>query len=321
MSTIRETRQRLLGLGIAANEANAILSHAHKPPVPRETLYLHPDRDLAPQTTAVVEAMASRRLQGEPLAYVLGVKEFWSLLFKVTRDTLIPRPETEMLIELSLELYDTDAPLRVLDLGTGTGCLLVSTLTMFPQASGVALDVSSAALAVAIENAAAHNLASRATFVQQDMRHLNNTDDIKSWAGDGFDLVLCNPPYIAQDELDVMDTHVVEYEPHVALFADDNGLDMYKQLVQPLRALVRPGGHVLFEVGFQQAQDVVAMYTSSGHFGQSGKLNRSILPDLQGIHRVVALQRNESGPLCQSPPSQSPKITDNLNGYRSIAAS
>ncbi|RHZ17877.1 hypothetical protein DYB37_006292, partial [Aphanomyces astaci] len=238
--------------------------------------------------------LTSRRLGGEPLAYVVGIKEFWSLPFKVTSDTLIPRPDSELLIETLLCLHAKDSPLRILDIGTGSGCLLVAALTEFPSACGVAIDISPAALAVAQTNASTHDVASRATFVEQDMRRFDN---ISHWSTPPpFDIVLCNPPYISVDEIPHMDTDgrflsfLVAYEPHEALFAAQDGLALYSDLRHPLlHRLLRSGGHVMFEVGFRQAQRVCDMYLSAS-FQRSNTLDQVIFQDIQGIDRVVVLQ-------------------------------
>ncbi|RHY66118.1 hypothetical protein DYB34_006999 [Aphanomyces astaci] len=299
VSTIRDAKARLVGRGLASSDVTTLLSHAHDPPLSRESLYLHPDKLL----------LTSRRLGGEPLAYVVGVKEFWSLPFKVTSDTLIPRPDSELLIETLLCLHAKDSPLRILDIGTGSGCLLVAALTEFPSACGVAIDISPAALAVAQTNATTHDVASRATFIEQDLRRLDN---ISHWSTPPpFDIVLCNPPYISVDEIPHMDTDgrilsfrlgsnqqqtygimdaVVAYEPHEALFAAKDGLALYSDMRHPLlRRLLRPGGHVLFEVGFRQAQRVCDMYLSAS-FQRSNTLDQVIFQDIQGIDRVVVLQ-------------------------------
>ncbi|ETW00089.1 hypothetical protein, variant [Aphanomyces invadans] len=289
LSTIRRARRRLAQRGVAASDINVLVAHAHDPPLSRESLFLHPDKLLTPAESQRLEDLTSRRLAGEPLAYVTGVKEFWSLPFKVTKDTLIPRPDSELLIDTLLNLHTKDDPLRILDIGTGTGCLIVAALAEFPNATGVAIDISPAALQVARHNADTHGMASRMICIEQDMRRFDR-DMTLHWATPPFDVVLCNPPYISMDEVPWMDAHVVLHEPHLALFADHDGLALYSVLRSPLRdQLLRPGGHVLFEVGFAQAARVVDLYKGAS-FIQSTRLDRMVVQDVQGIDRVVVMQ-------------------------------
>ncbi|KAF0698426.1 Aste57867_10955 [Aphanomyces stellatus] len=287
-TTLREARRRLVQRGIVSTELNAILAHVFHPPLSREMIFMQPDMPMTTTHSHILDEMSARRLAGEPLAYILGEKDFWSLPFKVTPETLIPRPETELLIDLVLSLHnDKNATFRLLDIGTGSGCLVVAALTEFPNATGVAIDISTGALAVAEENAARHGVTKRVNFLEQDMRTLP-VNNLGCHAL--FDVVLCNPPYIARTDTAAMDAHVLAYEPHSALFADDDGLALYKHLREPLAVMVRPGGHVLFEVGYQQARHVRDWYLASDAYQPSEKLKETIVPDLQGHDRVVALQ-------------------------------
>ncbi len=202
---------------------------------------------------AAFEALVTRRVGGEPVAYIVGRREFWSLDLIVTPDVLIPRADSETLIEAAVAAIPADAGLRVLDLGTGSGALLLATLAQWRLAWGVGVDRSAAALAVAARNADALGLAARAAFVQAD------------WAaaiGGGWDLVLANPPYVRNDAPLARD--VRDYEPAAALFAGEDGLDAYRALLPDLPRLLGPTGLGIIEIGSEQGSAVAAMARALG---------------------------------------------------------
>ncbi|EEY58743.1 methylase subunit of polypeptide release factor, putative [Phytophthora infestans T30-4] len=216
-----------------------------------------------------------RRSKGEPLAYVIGRKEFWSLEFKVTRDTLIPRSDSEILIETLMDQFHPETPLRILDIGTGSGCLLLSALSEFPRATGVGIDISAGALAIAKENAQSNKLEERSEFLLRDLKTLPG---LRSDVAEDealfrrFDVILCNPPYIPGRELDLVGPDVLKYEPHIALFSggaatadkcdlDPKGLRMYRLLHESVDNLKIC---LLVEIGSEdQAREVKELFSSS----------------------------------------------------------
>jgi release factor glutamine methyltransferase len=208
--------------------------------------------DLAVPTGA--DALLARRLAHEPVAHITGTRDFWTLSLKVTPDVLIPRPDSETLIEAALRHFAGQAgPRRILDLGTGSGALLLAALSEWPQATGLGIDISAGALAVARENAGRCGLADRAEFVAGD------------WAQglDGrFDLILCNPPYIEADA--VLAPEVADHEPHGALFAGADGLDCYRRLAPEMARLLETGGIALFEIGHDQGRAVSGLFAAEG---------------------------------------------------------
>jgi release factor glutamine methyltransferase len=232
-------------------------------------------RQLADPTVAVdaapALALARRRGAREPMAYLLGSREFWGLDFQVGPGVLVPRPETETLIEVVLAaLTDRRAALRILDLGTGTGCLLLTLLTLYPNALGIGIDRSATALAYAARNRRAHGLEARSLLVQGD------------WLGavqGPFDLVVANPPYIAPDEPRDPETR---HEPEAALLAGRDGLDAYHALAGPTRSVLRPLGLAVFEIGAGQGPAVTALLE------QAGFHQLAVMPDLAGRPRCVA---------------------------------
>jgi release factor glutamine methyltransferase len=240
-------------------------------------LALVPDRSITPDELERINAFLARRIDArEPVSCILGRREFWSLEFRITPDVLDPRPDSETLVETALGLFPVqDRPLRVLDLGTGSGCLLLAVLHGRPRASGIGVDASEAALAVARQNAAQLGLADRAEFRRGD------------WGAgldEAFDLVLCNPPYIAESERGRLPPEVLHHDPPAALFGGADGLDAYRIILPALRRLLAPGSCALFEIGAGQAERVSAIARASG------LAVCAIRRDLAGRDRCVVLR-------------------------------
>jgi len=234
---------------------------------------------LPPDKFAELQAFIARRRNREPVSQILGQWEFWSLPFFVTSATLTPRPDTETLVQVALDLLpDRGAPLRLLDLGTGSGCLLLALLHELPAARGLAIDRSPEALAVARRNAAALGLAGRAQFA------LGNWAEGLSGA---FDLIVSNPPYIPQDEIPGLMPEVSRHEPLMALDGGRDGLDCYRQLAPQIAALLAPGGLALLEVGQGQAEPAAAILAAAG-LEPAG-----VRADLGGRKRCVILRNNK----------------------------
>jgi release factor glutamine methyltransferase len=233
----------------------------------REQLLLRHLDDPTPET---FDALIDRRLTHEPIAYITGTRDFWTISLAVGPGVLIPRPDSETLIEAAVERFpDAEAPLRILDLGTGPGTLLLAALAHWPEAHGLGVDASPDALDYARRNAELLNLADRASF------RLGNWAD--GVAGQ-FDLILCNPPYIGTDES--LPAEVRDHEPGAALFAGPDGLDDYRVIATQLPRLIAPGGMAAIEIGATQAAAVSALLTAQG-------LNVAVRRDLAGRDRCV----------------------------------
>lgn len=219
-------------------------------------------------------ALVDRRLRHEPVAHITGTRDFWTLTLAVSRDVLIPRPDSETLIEAAVEHYRSGrGPRAILDLGTGSGALLLAALDQWREARGLGVDISAQALAVARGNARRCGMEARARF-----RPGNWCDGI---AG-RFDLILANPPYIATTA--TLPPDVCEHEPHIALFAGEDGLDAYRDIADGLRRVMDAGAIALIEIGFDQGESVAALFRGKGF---TVELKR----DLGGRARCLKLKR------------------------------
>jgi len=219
------------------------------------------------------------RAQGKPLQYITGHQEFFGLDFEVTSDVLIPRPETELLVETALKFVDSDTAPAFCDVGTGSGCIAITLVTQIPQSRAVAVDISPAALEVAKRNAARHAVLDRVDFAVSDcFSELKAEETI-------FDLIVSNPPYVAERALEGLQREVRDFEPRVALQAGVDGLDVVRRLLSEAGKFLKTGGHLLLEIGFDQHDAVRGLIDSS-----TWKL-LDIHQDLQGIPRIVALQK------------------------------
>jgi release factor glutamine methyltransferase len=274
----RDTAVALTAAGIdnARFEARLLVSKASGRTI--ETLIAH-GNDVAPaDVIARLRKIAARRVQREPMAYILGEREFWGIPFRVTPDVLVPRPDSETLIEAALAMMpDRNRPWRFLDLGVGSGCLLLTLLKEFPAARGVGMDASAAALAVAAANAATMGQVDRITFVLGDW----SEPGWETRLGAPFDLVLSNPPYIATGAIAGLMTEVARFEPKQALDGGPDGLAAYRQIARAGRKLITKGGRLLVEAGEGQAPEIAAI------FEEHGITPEAPWKDLSGIDRVV----------------------------------
>lgn len=279
---LREAADALRASGVseARREAASLLAHAAG--LDRTQVITRAGEELSAARLASFRAAVARRASGEPLQYIRGAQEFYGLDFEVTSDVLIPRPETELLVEAALELLrDTPAPL-VCDVGTGSGCILVSLLHARPDARGFGLDISPAALRVAERNAGRNGVAAgeRARFAVSDCFDVWADDD----APPRFDLIASNPPYVAESDLEGLQREVREHEPRVALTPGGDGLSVIRRLVKDAPRFLKPCGHLVMEIGYDQHERVGALVDASVW------TLLDIHRDLQGIPRTVALR-------------------------------
>lgn len=261
----------LLGFGGMANsgrDSRALLAHALD--IPPDRLVLHAEREVSAAEMAAYEALLHRRLEHEPVSRIIGKRMFWGMDFKLTPDVLDPRPETETLVAAALE---GPTPRRLLDLGTGSGILAVSLLAQWRETIGVATDLSAGALAVAGENAASHGVADRLALIEADW-----LDGIDGW----FELIVSNPPYVAEGEMAGLEPEVRDHDPQIALTPGGDGLDAYRAITARAPAHLAPGGRLMLEIGPTQGPAVAGMLAAAG------LESVTVLPDLDGRTRVVS---------------------------------
>lgn len=268
--------RRLREGGVDSPEADARLMLQHATGHSQLELLTRPSEPLGEAERDGLEMLLQKRLQGVPIARLLGWRDFWGLRFRLSPDTLEPRPDSETVIEEAIALMGQrgiSAP-RILDLGTGTGCLLVALLSEWPRATGLGVDISADAVATASRNAADNGVSGRATF------------QLGSWA-DGlsgpFDLIVSNPPYIAADDIAGLAREVRDHDPLRALDGGPDGLEPYRRIIPALPRLLAPGGVAVLEIGAGQHRAVGGLAASAGLAGHSSRA------DLGGHVRAVGL--------------------------------
>lgn len=261
------------GLGEAAGDARFLLMGLLG--LEARDLLVAGDQRLHDHEAAALDAALARRLSGEPVARILGAWEFWGLPIRLGPETLVPRPDTEILVEAALAtVSDRSAPVRCLDLGTGSGCILAALLSELPGAFGTGLDRSEPALRIARHNIVANGFGSRSAFAVSDW-----CDAIRG----RFDLVVSNPPYIARDVIRTLHREVHEHDPLAALDGGPDGLDAYRRILDGVRTqnLLAPGGMLALEIGYDQAETVRDLAVAAGF------ADRGLTRDLAGHDRVL----------------------------------
>jgi release factor glutamine methyltransferase len=258
----------------------------------RTWIYTHPEDALERAALDRYFTLVERRAAGEPTQYLTGKQEFWGLEFEVTPAVLIPRPETEHVVEVALERLGPrgikinmktgapSPPLRIGDVGTGSGCLAVALARELPHAKVLATDISASALEIARRNSARHGVADRVRLLQTDL--LTSVNEANS-----FDLIVSNPPYVARNESQQLSREVREHEPASALFAGPTGVEIYPRLVEQAASVLRRRGILVLELGYNSLDHVRALL-----YGQPAWVNVSVTNDLAGIPRVIAAERS-----------------------------
>ena len=277
---VAEARGRLRGAGLSSKgaELDARLLAQFVLGWSAERFIISGNDPEPPDFARQYEPLVERRLGREPLAYIVGQQEFWGLSFAVSPAVLIPRSETELIVEVALELFpDRDRHLKAADLGTGSGCVAVAIATERPAASITATDISSVALEVARQNATRHGVADRIQFRSADL-----LDDLEG----PFDLIACNPPYVAERDRRGLQPEVRDYEPDVALYGGADGFHLVERLVRGAAIHLRPGGHLLFEFGFGQDERIESLIAGTDQLRL-----RDLRRDLQGIARTAVVER------------------------------
>ena len=280
-SARRALAARLQSAGIEAAELDARLLVGHALGLDLTGMISAAQRVLSPDEAAELAQFAARRLYGEPVARITGLKEFWGLQFALSADTLVPRPDTETIVEAALECLDTGGPrsraLRIADLGTGSGAILLALLSELPNATGIATDINLAALRTARSNAMRNSLAHRAHFIACDYA--------SALAGD-LDLIVSNPPYIPSIAIPGLETEVRDHDPRRALDGGADGYDAYRVIAPEAARLLTTGGLLVVEVGHDQSDTVAGLMKAAGL-----ALPRAAKTDLGGVKRAVMGQK------------------------------
>jgi len=243
----------------------------------RAWLTAHGDDDVPEEACGRFVELLERRYRGEPIQHIIGECEFCGLPFRVTSDVLVPRPDTEHLVEKVLGLAQCFERPRIVDIGTGSGAIAVALAHKLPAAHITATDLSPSALTVARENAATNRVEARIRFLEGDL--------LLAVPGEQFDIVASNPPYVPNTDRALIAVEVREYEPGLALFGGEDGLDVYRRLIPAAHAALISGGFIALEIGFTQSEAIERLLVSAGF------QNIEFTPDLQGILRVASSQR------------------------------
>jgi release factor glutamine methyltransferase len=249
-------RKRLDAAGIDGPVIDARLLVEAAADATRADIIADPHRMLTVEQAGRLEDFLARRERREPVSHILGRRGFWKIMLRVTPDVLTPRPDTETLVELALRWFPEARAFNVLDLGVGSGAILLAILAERPAAKGLGVDVSEAALAVARDNAASLGLGGRTALLRGDWT--------AGLAEESFDLVVSNPPYIRSAEIEGLQPEVRDYEPRLALDGGPDGLDAYRILAVEALRVLKPGGRFLMEIGYDQAADVEALFRAAG---------------------------------------------------------
>ena len=268
-----EAKARLSAAGIAGPVIDARLLVEAAADATRVDIVTDPQRLLTPAQEAILDDYLSRRERREPVSHILGRKGFWKIMLNVTADVLTPRPDTETVVEYSLRDFPEHAAWSILDLGVGSGAILLALLAERPAAKGLGIDISEEALAVARDNAAALGLAGRVALLRSDWSAILD---------DGtFDLVVSNPPYIANHVIETLEPEVRDHEPRLALEGGPDGLDHYRTLAPEILRVLKPGGRFAVEIGFDQKEPVEPLFRNAGAQGVQ------TIRDLSDRDRVV----------------------------------
>jgi len=283
LNLIRWTDERLRREGLGTPRLDAEVLLAETLGVDRVGLYTHFDQPLHPEELARFKKLIQRRLQREPVAYIIGRREFWSLTFKVTPDVLIPRPETEILVAEALKVLSSPARtgrnFRILEMGTGSGAISVALAKEFPSASLVATDLSAKALAIAQENASRLGVGERIQFLQGDLF-------VPLEKESAFELIITNPPYIAEDDFPSLPPEVRGFEPRLALDGGKDGLTFFRRVLPRVGELLIPGGWFLAEIGAGQGEKIRRIAGGNPELASG-----DFVPDLAGIERVFKARK------------------------------
>ncbi len=276
-AAVKDAVAQLTAVGIDSARLDAEMLMAETLRVERSRLFFHRDGMLDDASLARFRSLVMRRANGEPVSYIVGRREFWSLDFIVTRAVLTPRPETELLVETAIKLLAAKSAPRILDLGAGSGAIAVALAKEIPSAEIVAADISKDALEIALANARRHGVEKRTSFVAGDL--------FEAVAEMKFDAIVSNPPYIREADIAALPRDVRNFEPLVALDGGADGLDFYRRIAREAPDYLNAGGFVAVEIGARMGEEVAPL------FAEAGFDDVRIEKDLAGLERVLSARR------------------------------
>lgn len=274
----QSAKKRLEAVGLVGPVIDARLLVEAAADASRADIVTDPYRILTPQQEETLADYIARRERREPVSHILGRKGFWKVMLAVNADVLTPRPETEVIVDYVFKQFPEEMAFNILDLGVGSGAIILSILAERPAARGLATDISDDALAVARENAANLGLASRVAFARGDWT--------SGLADESFDVVVSNPPYIASEVIESLEPEVRQYDPRIALDGGADGLDAYRSLAPEIMRVLKPGGAFAVEIGYDQKDTVEAL------FNEAGASDVWTIKDLSTHDRVVVGAKN-----------------------------
>ncbi len=262
--------------GVESARMNAELLLAHILECKRLDLYLRFNQPLNKNETDIYRNYITRRGNFEPYQYIVGDSEFYGLKFIVDKNVLIPRPETEILVETILEKYKKDEELKILDIGTGSGNIPITLAINLPESKVISIDISAEAIKVAEQNRELHDLKSRIGFIKSDIL----TENLEKY-NNTFNIIVSNPPYVKKEEFETLQKEIIEFEPEIAVTDFEDGFKFYKEISKKSKSLLKEKGILFFEVGQGQAEEVKSIMEKNGF------TNVEIQKDLSDIERVV----------------------------------
>lgn len=280
--SIRWAEESLRDAGVteARSEAEFLLMHVIG--CKRHTLFIEASKMLSGDQEAVFKGFIERRTKREPSQYITGEAEFYGFTFRVTKDTLIPRPETELLVDEALRCalhLAEKKPLTIIDLCSGSGCIAVSMALKLPESVIYATDISKTALKIAAQNASSNNVTDRITFLEGDLFAALDGDGTQARKAD---IIISNPPYISESEIEVLDPEVIGYEPKSALYGGPDGLAFYRRIITQAPERLSEGGFLLLEMGFGQYEEIKNLMEKERRYTEI-----TVLKDYSGIERVI----------------------------------
>lgn len=278
------TTQYFTDKALDSPRLNAEMLLSHVLGMKRIDLYTQYDKNVSQQQLDNLHDLVKRAGRHEPIAYLIGKTEFYSLQIHVAPGCLIPRPETELLVQIAIEFLQTrSSPQLVCDLCTGTGCIALAIAKNLPEAGITATDISDAALKTAAKNIEQYKLNNRIKLLSGDL-----FEPLASMAeNNGFDLIVCNPPYVSATEFKDLDKNVKDFEPHLALSAGDDGLDIYRRIIEKVDTFLKPDGALMLEIGYNQGQAVKELLEQASCFAQI-----AIEKDFQDNDRIVIAKKS-----------------------------